>query len=233
MVRQRLRTPGMLAAVLVIVGFTMFPASAARHVAYEPNGQGLLCEQEIISFVHGDYPNFTIEEVARLSELAAIGQLTKGEFIKHTASGKEGVCGTPGDPAHLHYLVEFQVEEYVKGIGPDKITLVLAADSVGKSAVVSEDEEELDPGNHYLLLLGSQPNNFDERHLGGPHYYRLKRPKGTWLIQGEDATYYNKYYEDIVFPLAELRDRVVNACQSEILPSDRQAKFFLKYQVCP
>ena len=203
MFRARSRMLGKLAvlAVMAALGVTLI-AGMKTTVGTEP----FMTEGEVVAISGpGLYPPYLVEEMASRAKLAVVGTLGSGRFVKKNAAGEEGKLGTQANPAFLYYLVDFTVTEYLKGSGPDKITLVLPAIWVDRSLDVMKGSE-LTQGSNYLVLLWNKKDNYDDRYFG-IHHHRVHGLHGKWLLEGGTATS-KGYGEELTIPAQELKDRV-------------------------
>ena len=175
----------------------------------------------------GLYPDFSVEEVARMSSLAVKGRVVSGRFLKKNASGEEGATGTQDDPVRLLYYAQFHVAEYLKGSGPDQITIALPGVAVGSSVAVREDSR-LIQGHTYLLSLYNK-EDYDERYLG-PNVYRVYEGSyGRWKVEGD--TLVSDDGRDVAMSLSEMRGKVNASCSSQIQP--QFTAVILANQYCP
>lgn len=221
---------GYLGTTLGILGLAVagvLYAFGARE-ALPTESESLIAEGEWYSGGSpGLYPDFSVEEVARVSKLFAVGTVGTGRFLKKLATGEEVVKGPRSVPVGLWYYAQFHVTEYLKGSGPDQITIALPAEPDGSSAVVREDVRLLH-GNTYLLSLFNK-EGYDEWYLG-PNVYRVYEGSyGMWRVEGETAV--TDDGRDLAMSLDELRGKVDASCNSEIQPQFEAV--ILANQYCP
>ena len=174
----------------------------------------------------GLYPDFSVEEVARVSVLSVKGRVGSGRFLKKNAAGEE-VTGTQDAPVRLWYFAQFHVTEYLKGSGPDRITIALPAGPDGSSAVVREESRLEQDGTYVLQLFNKE--GYDEWYMG-PNVYRMYEGSyGKWKVEGD--TVVSDDGRDLAMSLTELRGKVNASCSSQIQP--QFAAVILANQYCP
>ncbi|MDE2860828.1 MAG: hypothetical protein OYI31_06670 [Chloroflexota bacterium] len=175
----------------------------------------------------GLYPDFSVEEVARMSKLFVVGTVGTGRFLKKDFTGEEVMKGTPTIPISLWYYAQFHVTQYLKGSGPDQITVALPAEPDGSSVVVREDVRLLH-GNTYLLSLLNK-EGYDEWYLG-PNVYRVyEGGYGKWKVVGETAV--SDDGRDVAMSLDEIRGKVDASCSTQVRPEFEAV--ILQNQYCP
>ncbi len=210
---------------MTVVGLLL--ALGAKKVLH-PETEGLIGEGEIhMASSPGLYPDFTVEEVARTSVLSVKGRVGEGRFLKKNASGEEGAVGTQSVPVRLWYFAQFHVAEYLKGSGPEEITLALPAERDGDSVAVREESRLVQDGTYILHLFNKE--GYDEWYLG-PNVYRLyEGGYGKWKVVGESVV--SDDGRDVTMSLSELRGKVDAACSSQVRPEFATA--ILANQHCP
>ena len=224
-IRHLVLVPFILGITVAVCGLLyVFGTREALHAETE----SLIVEGEIYQMSGpGLYPDFSVEEVARMSSLAVKGRVVSGRFLKKNASGEEVAKGAPSVPVRLWYFAQFHVAEYLKGSGPDQITIALPAEPDGSSAVVRE-ESRLEQDGTYILSLYNK-EDYDEWYMG-PNVYRLYEGSyGKWKVEGD--TVVSDDGRDVAMPLSELRGKVDASCSSQIRPQFEAV--ILANQYCP
>ena len=225
--RMKFGKMAMISALLVLAAVGVVPVTGA---AIFNQQEGLLCSDEVIGISFGNYVGeWTVGEVARVSDLAVVGEPGTGTFVKHTVSGAP--CGTLGDPAILSFLLDFEVEEYVMGTGPEHITLLLPADRENGSPVIQSGVPELVPGDKYLLILAEEDSGYDLERFGPAHYRFSEFPHSRWVITGDVAVKDQGWRPEQVMSVQSLRDSIANACDSQIHLGNE--KVVMDHQNCP
>ena len=221
---RRIRHLGLISIALGIAFLGLLYAVGAREVLH-PETESLIGEGEIhMASSPGLYPDFSVEEVARISVLSVKGKVGAGRFLKKNGSGEEVAVGTQSAPVRLWYFAQFHVIEYLKGSGPDQITVALPAEPDG---TVREESRVVQDGTYILHLFNKE--DYDEWYLG-PNVYRLYEGGfGKWKVVGE--TVVSEDGRDVTMSLSELRGKVNAACSSQVRPEFATA--ILKYQRCP
>ena len=162
-----------------------------------------------------------------MSSLAVKGRVVSGRFLKKNASGEEVAKGAPSVPVRLWYFAQFHVAEYLKGSGPDQITIALPAEPDGSSAVVREESRLEQDGTYVLSLYNKE--DYDEWYMG-PNVYRLYEGSyGKWKVEGD--TVVSDDGRDVAMSLSELRGKVYASCSSQIQPQFEAV--ILANQYCP
>ena len=215
---------GLISVVLGIAVVGLLLALGAKKVLHSETGN-LIGEGEIyMASSPGLYPDFSVEEVARISALSVKGRVGAGRFLKKNASGEEVAVGTQSAPVRLWYFAQFHVTEYLKGSGPDQITVALPAEPDG---TVREESRVVQDGTYILHLFNKE--DYDEWYMG-PNVYRLYEGGfGKWKVVGE--TVVSEDGRDVTMSFSELRGKVNAACSSQVRPEFATA--ILKYQHCP
>ena len=222
--RMRFGKMAMISALLIVAAVPVAGAAIFNQQ------EGLLCSDEVIGIGFPNYTGeWTVGEVARVSDLAVVGEPGTGTFVKHTVSGAS--CGTLGDPAILSFLLDFEVEEYVMGTGSEHITLILPADRENGSPVVQSGVPGLVPGEKYLLLLSELERDYDLERFGPDHYGFSGSPHSRWVITGDVAAKDQGWRPEQVMSVQSLRDSIANACDSQIHLGNE--KVVMLHQNCP
>ena len=218
---------GLMLVILGIAVVGLLFALGARKVLHSET-EGLIGEGEIyMASSPGLYPDFTVEEVARMSSLSVKGRVGAGRFLKKDASGEERVKGTSSAPVRMWYFAQFHVTEYLKGSGPEEITVALPAAPDGNSLAVREESRLVQDDTYILNLFNKE--GYDEWYLG-PSVYRLyEGGYGKWKVVGESVV--SDDGRDVTMSLSELRGRVDAACSSQVRPEFATA--VLANQHCP
>ena len=224
---KRIRHLGLISIILEITVLGVLYAFGAREVLHAET-ESLIGEDETYSVSSpGLYPDLRVEEVARISVLSVKGRDGAGRFLKKNTSGEEGVMGTQDDPIRLWYFAQFHVTEYLKGFGPDQITVALPAVPDGNSVAVREGSQLVQDSTYLPQLVNKE--GYDEWYLG-PNVYRVYEGSyGRWKVVGE--TVVSDDGRDLAMSLNELRGKVDASCSSQVQPQFATA--ILANQHCP
>lgn len=141
----------------------------------------------------GIHRNESSSSIKGLQILLTLGELTQASdlvVVGKSLSSARGEVRPVDDPSYSEHLLDstesiaikrvtFEVDEYIKGVGPEQITVLTSANSEGVVFGGSQqDSDVLTKDTEYLLFL-FEP---DVKAVWGDGYI-IQGPQGRWVIE--------------------------------------------------